>query len=53
MTKTLLSLGANVNHQNQYGDTVLMRAVAKRHVPTIKLLLEHGAKVDLKNTDGV
>jgi FOG: Ankyrin repeat len=48
----------NVNHVNNLGWTALLEAIIlnngnKRQVETVKLLIEHGADVDLADNDGV
>ena len=50
--KTLLAQGADVNYQNQYGRTALMKTALKGHVAVVKLLLAQGADVNLKNKKG-
>jgi serine/threonine-protein phosphatase 6 regulatory ankyrin repeat subunit A/serine/threonine-protein phosphatase 6 regulatory ankyrin repeat subunit B len=39
----------NINGQNKNGDTALILAVNHGDVETVKLLLRHGANVDIKN----
>jgi ankyrin repeat protein len=42
----LLGLGAKVNAANRMGETPLIVAVQQRNVPTVRLLLSHGADPD-------
>lgn len=48
----LLHRGANINAQNDKGQTALMHAALKGHIDTVQLLLNMGAKVNLKTTKG-
>ena len=41
--KTLLNLGANVNHEFEDGNSCLHSAAWKNSLPVVQLLLEHGA----------
>ena len=45
----LLDYGANIDHQNTWGNTALISAVLKNQLHTVKVLLERGANVDLEN----
>ena len=49
LVKLLLERGANVNIQNNYGSTALIRASKYGHLEVIKLLLEKGADPFDKN----
>jgi hypothetical protein len=50
---TLIRKGANINHQNKYGDTALMIAsMIGNSTPIIQHLLKSGARTDIKNKDG-
>lgn len=52
--KKLLDQGANVNIQSYYGgSTPLIEAVEAGRPSLVKLLLEHGAKIDLPNSFGL
>lgn len=42
----LIGLGAKVNAANRMGETPLIVAVQQRNVPTVRLLLAHGADPD-------
>ncbi|SVD73256.1 uncharacterized protein METZ01_LOCUS426110, partial [marine metagenome] len=51
-TKLALELGADVNTQNQAGDTALHSAVYKAWPRVVQLLVEYGGNLDLKNGNG-
>ncbi|KAG6877909.1 hypothetical protein C0993_002395 [Termitomyces sp. T159_Od127] len=48
----LLKSGANVNHQNRYGEVALFGAYQKNYTNAIDLLLEYGADLDIPEADG-
>ncbi|NVO20716.1 MAG: PQQ-binding-like beta-propeller repeat protein [Bacteroidetes bacterium] len=48
--KELLDKGIDVNVKTQYGATALMYATDKVHPEAVKLLLEHGANPNLKDS---
>ena len=48
--KELLDKGVDVNTKTQYGATALAYACDKGHIEVVKLLLEHGANVNVKDT---
>jgi len=48
----LISLGADVNHRNEIGDTPIYEAVRFPIFETTKFLIEHGADVNVKNENG-
>jgi ankyrin repeat protein len=50
--KAALDGGAEVNAANQVGDTALHTAAARGNAPLVQLLVDHGAKVDVKNKRG-
>jgi len=52
-TELLISLGSDVNVQNQFGDTPLHRAAWKGHAAICELLVKKGAAKsrDIKNKD--
>ncbi|XP_055892076.1 osteoclast-stimulating factor 1-like [Biomphalaria glabrata] len=51
--QTLLSIeNCEVNVQNKLGDTPLHSAAWKGHAEAVKMLLDKGARVDLRNNDG-
>ncbi|KAJ4860563.1 ankyrin repeats (3 copies) domain-containing protein [Trichoderma breve] len=54
VVKLLLEAGVNVNSENfLYAGTPLLQAVANGNVVVAKLLLKHGATVDLKPRKGI
>ncbi|KAG6817208.1 hypothetical protein H0H87_011566 [Tephrocybe sp. NHM501043] len=53
LARELLKAGANVNHQNRYGEVALLGAFQKNHIAGIDLLLEHGADLDIEDADGI
>jgi len=48
-----LTLGSDVNAVNEAGETALHMAAASGYDRVVKLLVEHGARVDAKNRRGV
>ena len=48
----LISRGADVNHQNAYGNSALHQASKQHHLTVCQSLIKAGAKVDLKNNKG-
>jgi len=48
----LLDNGADINNTGQYGYTPMMQASCRGNIPTVKLLLDRGAKIDIKGSDG-
>lgn len=50
--KTLLANGADVNFQDKFGDTALMRVSATGKMTMVKILLDHGADVNLEDGFG-
>ncbi len=48
----LLNSGANINSQNISGETALMQTGFYNHLILAKILVEHGADVNLRDTDG-
>jgi ankyrin repeat protein len=48
----LIAYGAEVNAQNDAGRTPLHPAVRQGNAGFVKVLLEHGAKLDVKDVDG-
>ncbi|KAG6907547.1 hypothetical protein DXG01_008533 [Tephrocybe rancida] len=52
LTRELIKAGANVNHQNRYGEVPMLGAFQKNHIAGIDLLLEHGADLDIEDADG-
>ncbi|TFK66402.1 hypothetical protein BDN72DRAFT_147810 [Pluteus cervinus] len=51
--RTLLESGADVNHQNRYGEVTLFSAMTRGNVAGTELLMEFGAQVDIKEADGI
>ncbi len=52
IVKALIANGANVNHQNNYGNTALIEASSKNHLEIVKALIANGANVNLQNNNG-
>ena len=52
IVKLLLEHGANINLQDNDGETALMVASVRAQVNIAKMLLERGAQVDLQNKNG-
>jgi len=50
--KVAISVGADVNASNQAGNTALHGAASKAYTDVIKLLVEKGAKLDVRNKRG-
>jgi len=48
--RKLLDAGVDVNTPFRYGATALSYACDRGHLPVVKLLLERGARVDVKDT---
>jgi len=48
----LLQQGYDINAPDRFGNTALMLAARNGHLETVKLLLSHGARTDLKNLSG-
>lgn len=48
--KQLLDQGANVNSKNRYGSTALFFACDRGHFDVVKLLVERGADMNVKDT---
>ena len=53
IVRLLLENGADVNLQNETGESALLFAVEKGNLDISRLLLEHGAKVDLEDNFGL
>ncbi|KAG5350369.1 hypothetical protein C0989_011325 [Termitomyces sp. Mn162] len=51
LIRELLKSGANVDHQNRYGEVPLFGAYMKHYIPAIELLLQYGANLDIKAAD--
>ncbi|KAJ8668990.1 hypothetical protein QAD02_000249 [Eretmocerus hayati] len=52
LVKLMIDLGAEVNQPKYWRNSGLFCAVTERRKEVMKLLLEHGADVDAKDTDG-
>ncbi|GIL77258.1 hypothetical protein Vretifemale_6746 [Volvox reticuliferus] len=52
LAEILLEAGADVNVQDRFGVTPLMCAVMVAEPRSVRLLLKHGAKTDIKDNDG-
>ncbi|KAJ7485156.1 ankyrin [Mycena galericulata] len=52
LTRCLLENGANVNHRNRYGEISLLGTMQLNLIPTIDILMEYGADLDLADADG-
>ncbi len=52
LIKKLLKAGANVNHQDEYGNTALRYASRYNNIEIVRLLLKFRANVNLQNNDG-
>lgn len=52
LTALLKVPNCQVSVQNKLGDTPLHSAAWRGHAKAVELLLEHGAKADIKNNDG-
>jgi hypothetical protein len=53
LARILLEAGASPNHQNKCGETALMGCIMQNRAPSIDLLMEFGADVDLAEANGV
>ena len=49
VVKLFIQLGANVNAKNRYDSTPLQLAAKNGNIDVAKCLIEHGAKLDMKN----
>ncbi|KAJ7482347.1 ankyrin repeat-containing domain protein [Mycena galericulata] len=52
LSRCLLRHGADVNHRNRYGEVCILGAMQLNLVPTIDLLMEYNADLDLADADG-
>ncbi len=52
IAKLLLSAGANINHPNQKGRTVLFMAVLGNNTPLVEVLRKNGAEINAKCSYG-
>ncbi|KAH7911461.1 hypothetical protein BJ138DRAFT_1085554 [Hygrophoropsis aurantiaca] len=53
LARVLLEGGANVDHQDRYGDTALFHALMGNDVPMVELLMEYGADLDICEANGM
>jgi ankyrin repeat protein len=53
VVQALLDKGAEVNAKDKGGDTALMEAAFKGHLPVLQALLDKGAEVNAKTKGGV
>ena len=53
MVSYMLQNGANVNIQDKFGNTPLMRTDRATPTELLRILLENGTDVDIKNIAGV
>jgi hypothetical protein len=53
LARVLLENGANVNHQNRYGEVPMLATLQTNQVAALDLLLEYGASLDIKDADGM
>ncbi|KAH7874556.1 ankyrin repeat-containing domain protein [Lentinula edodes] len=53
LLRTLIKHGANVDHQNRYGEVAMFLAFPTNNVDFIDILLEHGASLDIPEADGL
>ncbi|KAJ7641486.1 hypothetical protein FB45DRAFT_900330 [Roridomyces roridus] len=51
LTRCLPENGANVNHQNRYGEICIMGSMQLNLIPAIDILMEYGADLDLPDAD--
>ncbi|KAH9921635.1 uncharacterized protein B0H18DRAFT_1020599 [Fomitopsis serialis] len=52
LARILLESGANVNHQNRYGEVPFLTMVQLGDPRTVELLMEFGADIDMPDADG-
>ena len=52
IVQALIDTGADVNHQNQFGDTALIWAAHKGHLEIVQTLIDAGADVNHQNIYG-
>lgn len=53
LARILLAAGADVNHRDRYGQVPIMNAFMTENLPSIELLMEFGADLDIGDADGV
>ncbi|KAJ6632557.1 hypothetical protein B0H10DRAFT_2427203 [Mycena sp. CBHHK59/15] len=52
LVRCLLEHGANVNHRSRYGEISLLGSMQLNLIPTIDILMEYNADLDLADADG-
>ena len=52
IVKLLLNAGADIDKQDNHGDTALIYAAIKNNIEIVKLLLNSGADIDKQNNNG-
>ena len=52
LARILLEHGADPNHQDKYGSVPLMGACRMKALENVNVLMEYGARLDIKNADG-
>ena len=52
LVRLFLKAGAEINHQDRYGETALFQAIQEEHLAVVRVLLEAGADVNLKDHQG-
>lgn len=50
--KTLLERGYDINEQDKYGTSAALAAVTRNDINMLKFLIDHGARVDLRDVFG-
>ncbi|KZP28435.1 ankyrin [Athelia psychrophila] len=53
LARILLVAGANVNHQDRYGQIPILNAFMANNIPSIELLMEFGADLDIPDADNI
>ena len=52
MAKYLVERGADINKENEYGETPLFEACENGKLVIVKYLIEHGADINKRNNTG-
>ena len=52
IVSSLINSGANINAQNNVGETALIRAAWNGHVSVVSTLINNGADIDIKDKSG-
>lgn len=53
LVRTLIKHGANVDHQNRYGEVALFCAFPSNNFELVDILLENGASLDIAEAEGL